>query len=407
MKYHAVLVQSVIDCLKDIFENNFYADKVLEHHFKKNKKFGKRDRHFIAHSVFEMTRWWRTLCAFDEQAWVPENYYLRWLVYEYWKNGQDLQDFLVSKIKKTNLNLPIDLKKLVNKEIPLSDRLSFSDWFIEKVKKDYGDDFEKILNSLNNPAPVYLRVNTLKTTKDKLITLLESENVLVTPVEGLENALMLKERANVFITKAYKEGLFEVQDKASQMVAELLDPKPGERVADVCAGAGGKTLHLAALMQNKGTLLASDVHSKKLEELKIRAKRAGVSNLTTQLVENTKDIKKHFNKFDALLIDAPCSGSGVIRRSPDSKWKFKLEDLEKIKITQQEVLNTYSKFLKPKGRMVYATCSILKEENEGQINNFIKENPHFNLVKSMYLSLIKTIKMDFTWHYLVSYFSCC
>ena len=160
----------------------------------------------------------------------------------------------------------------------------------------------------------------------------------------------------------------------------LLDPKSGERIADMCAGAGGKTLHLAALMKNKGSLLAADVSERKLEELKKRAARAGVSNLKVQLIENSKSIKRHAESFDGVLIDAPCSGSGVIRRNPDSKWKLSEEELlQRLKTLQAEILKSYSRLVKPGGRLVYATCSLLGEENMEQVEAFLKENPQFSI----------------------------
>src|SRR5690606_6175620 len=184
-------------------------------------------------------------------------------------------------------------------------------------------------------------------------------------------ALKLKERANVFQTEAFKDGWFEVQDASSQLVAEYLDVKPGMRVVDACAGAGGKTLHLACLMENKGQLIALDIYANKLNELKRRAKRAEAFNIETRLVDSTKVIKKLHDKADRVLIDAPCSGLGVLKRNPDAKWKLQPEFIENIKKTQQELLQQYARMVKPGGQMVYATCSVLPSENEKQVEGFL------------------------------------
>ena len=185
------------------------------------------------------------------------------------------------------------------------------------------------------------------------------------------DALILTERANVFLTDAFKDGFFEVQDASSQLVAYFLDVKPGMRVVDTCAGAGGKTLHLASLMENKGQLIAMDLYESKLKQLKIRAKRNGAFNIEPRVIESTKTIKKLHEKADRVLIDAPCSGLGVLKRNPDSKWKLQPEFIENIKKIQAEVLENYSKIVKPGGKLVYATCSVLPSENQEQIKRFL------------------------------------
>jgi 16S rRNA (cytosine967-C5)-methyltransferase len=184
----------------------------------------------------------------------------------------------------------------------------------------------------------------------------------------------------VFKTEAFKKGLFEVQDASSQLVAAYLDVQPGMKVVDTCAGAGGKTLHLASLMENKGQLIAMDIYESKLKKLKIRARRNGAHNIDTKVIDSTKPIKKLYNKADRVLIDAPCSGIGVLRRNPDSKWKLQPEFLDEIRKTQQEILVQYSKMVKPGGKLVYATCSVLPSENQDQVKTFLKSNTEFTFV---------------------------
>ena len=177
------------------------------------------------------------------------------------------------------------------------------------------------------------------------------------PIKGYASALRLPERANVFQTEAFKKGYFEVQDASSQLVAEILDVKPGQRVVDTCAGAGGKSLHLAALMENKGQLISMDIYGSKLNELKRRARRNGAHNIDTREITSTKVFKKLYGTADRVLIDAPCTGLGVLRRNPDSKWKMQPEFLEKITKTQYEIIRSYSKIVKPGGCLLYTSPS--------------------------------------------------
>jgi 16S rRNA (cytosine967-C5)-methyltransferase len=178
----------------------------------------------------------------------------------------------------------------------------------------------------------------------------------------------------VFITKAFNAGLFEMQDRASQRSAAILAPLPGERVIDACAGAGGKTLHLAALMKNQGKIIAMDITERKLEELKKRARRSQISCIETRTIDSSKVIKRLDASADKLLLDVPCSGLGVLRRNPDSKWKLTAEKISAVEKTQAEILRQYSRMVKPSGKMVYATCSILPSENERQVESFLAEN---------------------------------
>ena len=231
------------------------------------------------------------------------------------------------------------------------------------------------MNALNKPAEVFLRVNTLKTTVENLISELAAEEIECESVVSKDFlfpvCVRLKKRKNVFITQAFRKGLFEMQDAASQQVAGLLQVEPGLRVVDTCAGAGGKSLHLAALMKNKGKIISMDIHEWKLKELKIRAARGGVDIIETKLIEGSKTIKRLENSFDRVLLDVPCSGLGVLRRNPDTKWKLSLDEIQRLQNLQKEIITDYSKLCKPGGIMVYATCSILHRENEDQVKWFL------------------------------------
>ena len=225
--------------------------------------------------------------------------------------------------------------------------------------------------ALNKQADVVLRVNTLNITKEKLQKELEQESIFTETLPNHPDALKLVERANVFKTDAFKKGYFEVQDASSQLVAAYLDVQPGMKVIDTCAGAGGKTLHLSALMQNKGQIIAMDIYESKLRKLKVRAKRNKAHNIDLKEINSTKVIKKLHNKADRVLIDAPCSGLGVLKRNPDSKWKLQPEFIDNIKAIQQDILQSYSKMVKPGGKLVYATCSVLPSENQEQVKQFL------------------------------------
>ncbi len=204
------------------------------------------------------------------------------------------------------------------------------------------------------------------------------------------DALLLTNRANIFRTAAFRKGFFEMQDASSQLVARYLNVKPGMRVVDACAGAGGKSLHLASLMENKGQLIAMDIHKHKLDDLKKRAKRNGAHNIETRPIVSTKTIKKLKASADRLLIDAPCSGLGVLKRNPDSKWKLKPEFLDKVRQTQAEILDKYSQMLKVGGQMVYATCSLLPSENEMQVQAFLEKHPEFQFISENKVSAAKS-----------------
>ena len=248
------------------------------------------------------------------------------------------------------------------------------------------------MKALNQPASVVLRTNTIKIKRSSLQRALAEEGFETRKLPEYPEALELIERANVFKSLAFKQGFFEVQDASSQKVAPFLQVRPGMRVIDACAGAGGKSLHISSLMENKGQIIALDIFSNKLIELRRRARRNGVHNIETRTIDSTKIIKKLYGKGDRVLIDAPCSGTGVFRRNPDAKWKLSEEFLNEVILKQQELLVQYTKMVKPGGKMVYATCSILPQENRQQVEAFLdsEEGKDFELEEEQYLWASKT-----------------
>lgn len=370
MRLHRNLVFTVIDSLMAIFNEGEYADKAVARALKKDKRWGSSDRKFVAETIYEIVRWKR---LYAEIAEVREPYDRDniWRIFAVWAvlRGIKLPDWKYFEDTPTRkIKGRFDELSKVRKY-----KESIPDWMDELGVKELGEEkWAKELTAQNQQAEVILRVNTLKTTKEKLRAILMDLNIETNFHNDYPDALILKERANVFMTQAFKDGLFEVQDASSQLVAYFLDVQPGMRVVDTCAGAGGKTLHLASLMQNKGQLIAMDLYESKLKQLKLRAKRNGAFNIEPRVIESSKTIKKLHEKADRVLIDAPCSGLGVMKRNPDSKWKLQPEFIDNIRKVQEEVLANYSKIVKPGGKLVYATCSVLPSENEEQIKKFLK-----------------------------------
>ena len=381
MRLHRNLCFATVDGLLQIFNEGQYADKVVQQLLKRDKRWGSRDRAFVAETTYDIVRWKR---LYAEIANVKEPFSRDdiWRMFAVWATlkGIKLPDW------KYFENTPT--RKIKGRFDELSKirkiKESIPDWIDNIAVKELGEaKWTKEIQALNEQADVILRVNTLKTTKEDLQNILHDNDIETEYIKGYPFALKLKERANVFTTQAFKDGLFEVQDASSQLVADFLQVEPGMRVVDTCAGAGGKTLHLASLMENKGQIIALDIYANKLKELKRRAKRNGAHNVEPRHIDSTKVIKKLYDKADRVLIDAPCSGLGVLRRNPDAKWKLEPEFLERIKKTQSEILNSYSKMVKSGGQLVYATCSILPSENEEQVKKFLASDhgKEFSFVK--------------------------
>lgn len=381
MRLHRNLVYTTIDALNAIFNEGEYADKVVARSLKKDKRWGSSDRKFVAETIYEIVRWKR---LYGEIAEVKEPYDRDnlWRMFSVWAvlRGYPIPDW--RQLEGT------PERKIKGRFDELSKvralKESIPDWMDELGVKELGEKvWATEIAAQNQPAKVILRVNTLKTTKDNLRAILMDLNIETEFLKNQPDALVLKERANVFLTDAFKQGFFEVQDANSQLVAHFLDVKPGMRVVDTCAGAGGKTLHIASLMENKGQLIAMDLYESKLKQLKLRAKRDGAFNIEYRIIDSTKVIKKLHERADRVLIDAPCSGLGVLKRNPDSKWKLKPEFIDNIRKVQSEVLESYSKIVKPGGKLVYATCSILPSENQEQIQKFLATDigKQFNFIK--------------------------
>ena len=374
---HRNLLIGIHDALQEtFFEKNKYADKVIERLLKAHRKWGSQDRAVVSEIFYNIIRWKKRLEYYMGEGAKPSNIYRMILAYLLWtkthyKKFEEFEGIKIADI----------LNKLKKGTVPTKAvQYSIPEWLAETLEKELGANWEKEMDALSDPAPTVLRVNTLKTTKEKLIEELQENEIESHAVRGYEDAVELEEKKNVFLTEAFKKGMFEVQDASSQLIGRFLDVKEGMRVVDACAGAGGKTLHIAALMKNKGQIIALDIFEWKLAELKRRAKRAGAHNIETRVIDDNKVIKRLHNSADRLLIDAPCSGLGVLKRNPDSKWKIDQDFIDRIKKEQENILQDYSKIIKKGGQMVYATCSILPSENTLQTKNFIEKNPEYELI---------------------------
>jgi 16S rRNA (cytosine967-C5)-methyltransferase len=403
LKHHSFHIKAIYTALKDIFEKKEYADKAIEKVMRANKYWDVKERGFVSDVTYDIVRNWRLLLAAagvegkltDKNLWMIFGTYLVFDGYSlppstYFKGLNEKK--IISQLEKFH-----KIRKI---------RESIPDWLDILGEQELGNEWDKTIRSLNQRPTTVLRANSLKTNPKGLQQLLEAEKITETAlVIWSPDAVELKFQRNVFRTDAFHKGMFEVQDAASQMVAEFLNVQPGMRVVDACAGAGGKTLHLAALMKNKGRIIALDVKNRKLEELKKRATRADVKIIETRFIDSSKIIKRLKDTADRLLLDVPCSGLGVLRRNPDSKWKMNLDEIDRVKKIQREILTNFSNITKVGGKMVYATCSILPSEGELQIKWFLEQannhwillgekrySPEVHHADGFYMALLERIK---------------
>ena len=368
--FHRSTSTAVIQALDEIFNGDRYADKVIEKVLKQNPKWGSRDRRFIAETTYNIVRWYRLL----RELAGSDDY---WKIFGAWMHLQNTE--LPPWSEFSSIKFDGWKEKLHDAQSIRKIRESIPDWMDNIGEKELGGVWDKEIHALNDEAKVVLRANTLRIQRNDLKKVLADENIATENLSISKDALALVQRQNVFQSNSFKEGLFEVQDGGSQLIAPFLNVEPGMRVIDACAGAGGKTLHLSALMQNKGRILAMDTEEWKLDELKKRARRSGAANIETRTIESSKTIKRLEQSADRLLLDVPCSGLGVLKRNPDAKWKLSEEFMTRIRTTQQQIISNYSKILKAGGQMVYSTCSILPSENEDQVKTFL-EGGGFELV---------------------------
>ncbi len=385
-------LSAAIAAMRALLPLEYPADAIIRRFFRDNAILGVQDRAFIAEVVFGVLRH-RFFLEHLANPITPRALVLAYLVKFHGLNLREF-DTLASESEKKWL---AEIKAIKIDSFPLAVQAEFPDWLVEKLQNTLSD--EQILElglALQKPAPLDLRVNTFLSKREEVMDALQQEGIeaQVTPYSPCGIRLVGKPMINRHAL--FLSGKIEVQDEGSQLLGYLLAPKRGEMVVDFCAGAGGKALLLGALMNSKGRLYAFDVSEKRLSNLTPRFKRSGLSNLHVQRIndENDSKVKRLSGKIDRVLVDAPCSGIGTLRRNPDLKWRQSPQSIEELKVKQRDILASAARLLKPGGRLVYATCSFLREENQDIINSFLEKNSQFTVLNATELLSQQKIALD-------------
>jgi len=395
------LLRQAAMLLNDMLNFDKPADAKMSEFFRNNRDLGNKERAFIAESVYGVIRRFRflsTLTANDEND--PDDarkLILAWLLRVQGRSLRDLDDMLTEQQKEW----AIAIKAKSTEDFPIAVQADVRDWLWEKLVSQYGEEQAlTICRSMFDQATLDLRVNTIKGTPEEVLAKMIAENInnenIIAAMPYSPIGIRMPNRVGISKHVLFTEGKIEVQDEGSQILSYLVAPKRGQMVADLCAGAGGKTLALGALMRNTGRLYAFDVSEKRLNNLGKRLKRSGLSNLNAQVINNENDLKlKRLNaKFDRVLVDAPCSGLGTLRRNPDLKWRQTEQDVIELNQKQTNILARAAKLVKAGGRVVYATCSLLKEENEVIAEAFLSAHPEFVLIPANEVLAQQQINLD-------------
>ncbi|MEW6647936.1 MAG: RsmB/NOP family class I SAM-dependent RNA methyltransferase [Pseudomonadota bacterium] len=378
---HDALLKHAAALLAAILNGHGAADKAMERYFRDHREMGVRDRGAVAETVYACLRRLALLRhAAGDNAPASALVAVHFLT-QGWSARALEQAHYPERPGFEARALTERVRALATSELPLEVRTNLPGWLVEKLVAQLGEEETlRLAEALNQPAPLDLRVNTLKADRAAVQARLAEEGHTLEPTPYSPFGLRRADRAPLFKSPSFQGGLFEVQDEGSQLLGLLLEPKRREMVVDYCAGAGGKTLELGAMMANTGTLYAFDIVAKRLEKLKPRLARAGLDNVRTVVISPERDdrVRRLAGKADRVLVDAPCSGSGTVRRNPDIKWRPL--DLEAITATQRQILETAASLVRPGGRLVYATCSLLREENEDVVQAFLAAHPEFTLL---------------------------
>lgn len=386
------LVQSIVN-------SNRPADALIDSFFRSHRYLGSHDRRFIAETTYGVLRHLRkcewALNSILEDADQPlhENDRILLLIIVYlflFTAPKDIDADLVSKNLRTQRwkkklpalfkafsSLPMTMPRSPRERLGLE--YSFPDWMIGRFIHEYGEnETESLVSSLNAQAPLTLRVNTLKATREQCREELLRQGIETTRTTLSPFGLTVGKRINVFSLSIFRNGWFEVQDEGSQLLPYFVDPKPSIKLLDVCAGAGGKTLEFAALMKNRGEIYATDINQRRLDELRRRVKRAGAQNIRVHEIRSVEELSKRFAVFfDIVFIDAPCSGLGTLRRNPGMKWSVSEQTVREVSEKQQSILSSCAPLVREGGLLVYATCTLLNQENEDQIEKFLSTHIDF------------------------------
>ncbi len=372
---------------------DYPADAVVSRYFREHRELGHADRAFVAETVFAVLRRGRSLEARCAGKLSDRN---RLLVALAVTRGWSQRE-LAPVLKASEEEWLAAAKAMPESEFPPAVRCDLPDWLYDALETQFGaDEVEKLAHALNLPAPLDLRVNTVKTNREALLARLAADDIAAVPGPLSPLAVRLRDKPALAKHPLFIEGAFEVQDEGSQLLGYLLEPKRGEMVVDFCAGAGGKTLLLGALMKNTGRLYAFDVSDKRLANLKPRLARSGLSNVHPARIEHERDtkIKRLAGKVDRVLVDAPCSGLGTLRRNPDLKWRQSEDSVAELTTKQAAILDAAAKLVRPGGRVVYATCSLLTAENDAVVEGFLARHPEFTLTPASAVLAKQGIALD-------------
>jgi 16S rRNA (cytosine967-C5)-methyltransferase len=369
------------------------ADAVVSRYFREHRELGHADRAFVAETVFAVLRRGRSLEARCAGQLSNRRRLLAALaVTRGWSQRE-----LAPVLKGNEEEWLASAKAMGEEDLAPAVRCDLPDWLYERLAAQFGtNEVVALARALNQSAPLDLRVNTLKMNREALLEKLAADGIAATPGPLSPLAVRLRDKPALAKTALFLEGAYEVQDEGSQLLGYLLEPKRGEMVVDFCAGAGGKTLLLGAMMRNTGRLYAYDVSDKRLANLKPRLARSGLSNVHPVRIEHERDqkIKRLAGKADRVLVDAPCSGLGTLRRNPDLKWRQSEESVAELTVKQASILEAASRLVRPGGRLVYATCSLLAAENDEIVAAFLAKHPDFKLLPASAILARHDIAID-------------
>ncbi len=389
----AARLAATIDLLDTVDKTPRPADATVSSYFRGRRFIGAKDRADVAQAVYRILRRRARLSWQIEQA--GGRLTARALVIADQLVGEKAPAEQVERLFSGGAYAPaamdsderalahrLEGRRLAHKDMPEAIAVECPPWAEAELRRGLGERFCKELLALTEPAPLDLRVNPLKSDRDTVLAGLAADGIRAELGKLSPLAVRLEGRPSIMAHPLYKEGAIEIQDEGSQLVALTVDARPGQEVVDFCAGAGGKTLAIAAAMNNKGRVIATDTLAGRLNRARERFRRAGVHNIQTHAITGETDpwVKRHKGRFDRVLVDAPCTGTGTWRRNPDMRWRSLGPGLDELIPLQARILASAARLVKPGGRLIYATCSMLPKENEDQAEAFLAAHPDFALV---------------------------
>ena len=392
MELNSRSLAALVEVLAALLDFSEPADTVLHGFFRANPKLGKQERGFVAETAYVVLRHKRSLEKLIGGRATPRQFALVALS-KYAGIGTAKLKSLLSAREADWL---ADLKSR-SVELTAAERAELPDWLYDRLAQEYSsEELSALADALNRPAPLDLRVNIGRTSRDEVLRIFREQGLDARPTPYATTGIRLPVKIALAEHSLFKHGLIEVQDEGSQLLALLVAPKRREMVADFCAGAGGKTLALGALMHSQGRLYAFDVSQKRLDKFSPRLNRSGLSNVQVQTLAHERDarLKRLHTKLDRVLVDAPCSGLGTLRRNPDLKWRQQPRDIVEMQAKQLAIATSAAKLVKPGGRLIYATCSLLRAENEEVVNRLLDQNPQFSLLNCAEILSQQHVNLD-------------